>query len=131
MTGMSWITGISMLGSFKDARDVEAPFSPVRRYRAKIVPPDAKVFKAIPEITELEFSFKIKYASMLLIRKPASTAPKKPIHALWVKALTTTPTKAEISMVPSRAMLLVPDREAIMAPRVVRSTGVALLKTAK
>ena len=58
MTGMSWITGMSMLGSFKDARDVEAPFSPVRRYRAKIVPPDAKVFKAIPEITELEFSFK-------------------------------------------------------------------------
>ena len=96
-----------------------------------MVPPDAKVFKAIPEITELEFNFSTKYASMLLTTKPENMAPKKPIKALWVKALTTTPTKAEISMVPSRAILLVPAREATMAPSVVRSTGVALRNMAK
>ena len=52
---------------------------------------------------------------MLLTIKPASTAPKNPIQALWENALTTTPTKAEISIVPSRAMLLVPDLEEIIA----------------
>lgn len=68
---------------------------------------------------------------MLLTIKPASTAPKNPTHALWENALTTTPTKAEISIVPSRAMLLVPDLEEIIAPSVVKSTGVALRNIAK
>ena len=39
--------------------------------------------------------------------------------------------KAEISMVPSRAILLVPDLEEIIAPSVVKSTGVALRNIAK
>ena len=47
-------------GFFKDGRDVDAPFSPVIRYRTKIVPPEAKVFNAIPEMTALEFNFRIK-----------------------------------------------------------------------
>ena len=60
ITGISLTTGIVTLGSFKDGRDVDAPFSPVIRYRTKIVPPEAKVFNAIPEMTALEFNFRIK-----------------------------------------------------------------------
>ena len=48
-----------------------------------------------------------------------------------VKALTTTPTKDAISIVPSSAILFVPERDATIAPRVVRSTGVALRNIAK
>ena len=52
---------------------------------------------------------------MLLTTNPANTAPRNPIHALWEKALTTTPTNAEISIVPSSAILLVPDLDEIIA----------------
>ena len=68
---------------------------------------------------------------MLLTTNPANTAPRNPIHALWEKALTTTPTNAEISIVPSSAILLVPDLDEIIAPSVVKSTGVALRNIAK
>ncbi len=67
---------------------------------------------------------------MLLTTNPANTAPG--IRSMrWEKALTTTPTNAEISIVPSSAILLVPDLDEIIAPSVVKSTGVALRNIAK
>ena len=53
---------------------------------------------------------------MLLTIKPASTAPKNSDPCALGECTDDNANKAEISIVPSRAMLLVPDLEEIIAP---------------
>jgi len=56
---------------------------------------------------------------------------RKPSIKLFVKALTITPKKAEISIVPSREMFTAPDKVVIATPIDAKRIGVITLKIAK
>ena len=68
---------------------------------------------------------------MLLTTNPAKTAPRNPIHALWENALTTTTDKCGDQHRSFKCNVACSDLEEIIAPSVVKSTGVALRNIAK
>ena len=57
-------------------------------------------------------------------RIPLTTAPMQPKKRLWVKMLMITPVRAEISIIPSRAIFVRPAFLEIKAPMAAKMIGV-------
>ena len=92
-------------------------FSPVKRYITNTVPPAAARFVAI----------QVRYRSVLPeilgnaitppVRTPNKIAAAKPIHKFPVIPETTTPASAATSIIPSKAMFIIPALALITAAR--------------
>ncbi|GIV83363.1 MAG: hypothetical protein KatS3mg052_0370 [Candidatus Roseilinea sp.] len=61
---------------------------------------------------------------------PAASPASNPSHSLCVAMLTSTPAQAEMSMMPSRAMLATPPSSAINPPSAGSKIGVVTRNTA-
>ncbi|MNN37477.1 hypothetical protein D3C81_1514270 [compost metagenome] len=126
---MSLISGISRLGSTLLATEEDVPLSPVSKYSTNIVPPEAKAFIAIPPSIICVLNFSVKKASTPAISTPPKAAPSNPSQALPVYALNSTPTNAEVNMIPSRPIFTIPARLEMSAPRAANRIGVVTRRT--
>src|SRR5205807_2063899 len=67
-----------------------------------------------------------RMAWMEAISTPARIAAATPSQRLWLAKATAKPTKAPVSMMPSRAMLVTPDRSHMTPPKAASASGVAV-----
>ena len=118
------MNGIVTFGMSSEFTEAEDPLSPVSIVRKKIVPPLAKIFRAIAARIISVFNFNAKYASTAAIRTPTSIPMMIASVRLCVNPLTMTPTNAEVSMIPSSAMFGVPADSATRAANAASSIGV-------
>ena len=60
ITGIFSIIGIFILGKTNEFKEVDAPLSPVNKYKPNTVIPDAIKFKDIPDIIIFDFNLRAK-----------------------------------------------------------------------
>ena len=94
----------------------------------KTVPPVAVRLMAIAARISSVFRFRIKNARIIPIKPPITIVIRSPSHALWVRDEKITPNNAENNIMPSSAMLQIPDLAAIADASVANRIGVADLK---
>jgi hypothetical protein len=74
--------------------------------------------------------YRLRYAIKALNRIPTRTAQSRPKAVFWNQAENSTPARADISIVPSMAILLTPARLEITFPMAAKRRGVVTLRIA-
>src|SRR6056297_922192 len=126
--GMFSIIGILTLGSTILSTEDETPLSPDTKNNINIVPPAAIRLIAIPANISSVLKFNTKNPKNRPTKPPKIIAANNPIQELLNIALKITPISAANSIIPSKAILNMPDLEDTAPAKVAKRIGVVTLK---